>query len=329
MSDLKRFIVEVGDWDIVLRSNGGYDTLGDNRLQKHGTHDQSKHNPWKGGQRAGAVDPMRGYTAREWTKVTDPAEAERLYAEQSIAAYEQREGEPLEGLSREVYDEMLKNPYVTAVRRKELEGAEVWKNGSTLLIAKRNNGKTYGAPLRDPRGVVTDQEIQGLLSETDRMQRDYPVAGLRIHIDEGAFDALDKAENVAGFAYRGGASSPAEPHIFLRPRTMRGADINLYDGSSYFKPKGESVNTRRISLTHEWGHLIDSKEGMPFELKDRRIQGVVDRVGGSKFLMKSQYGSTDIAEHFAESFASYAIHKQKGWKMTNPLTLEMAKEFKW
>ena len=49
MSDLKRFIVEAGDWEIELRPNGGYDTLVDNRLQKHGTHDQSTHNPHKGG----------------------------------------------------------------------------------------------------------------------------------------------------------------------------------------------------------------------------------------------------------------------------------------
>jgi len=50
VSDLRRFVVEEGDWEIVLRPNGGYDTLVDNRLQKHGTHDQSSHNPHKGGR---------------------------------------------------------------------------------------------------------------------------------------------------------------------------------------------------------------------------------------------------------------------------------------
>ena len=294
-------------------------------VEKHGTHDQSTHNPWKGGSRGGKTDPMRGYKAGEWTKVTDPAEAERLYLDQSVAAYEQREGDPLVGVDKEIYDDMLNNPSVTAVRRRELEGAEVWKNGSTLLIAKRNDGSN----LKDPRGVVTDNEIQGLLSETDRMQRDYPVAGLRLHIDNAAFDGLEKAEGVAAFAYRGGASNPSEPHIFLRTRTMRGVDRGMFDMSSYFKPKGEPLSNRRVSLTHEWGHLIDSKDDMPFDLKDMRIQGVIDRIGGSKFKMQSQYGSTDVAEHFAESFASFVIHKQKGWKMENPLTLEMAKEFKW
>jgi len=325
MSDLKRFIVEVGDWEVELRPNGGYDTLRDKRLQKHGTHDQSKHNPWKGGQRGGGIDPMRGYKAGEWTKVTDRAEAEKLYLEQSVAAYEQREGKPLEGTDKEIYDDMLNNPNVVAVRKRELEGAEVWKNGSTLLIAKRNDGND----LRDSRGVVTDREIQGLLLETDRMQRDYPVAGLRLHIDNAAFDGLEKGPDVAAFAYRGGASNPSEPHIFFRTRTMRGVDRGMYDMSSYFKPKGEQLSSRRVTLTHEWGHLVDSKEGMPFELRDLRIQGVIDRLGGSRFTMQSQYGSTDVAEHFAESFASFVIHKQKGWKMTNPLTLEMAKEFKW
>ena len=326
MSDLKRFIVEAGDWEIELRPNGGYDTLGTNTLQKHGTHDQSSHNPHKGGSRSiKPYNPMNGYKAGEWTKVTDPAEAERLYVAQSEYAYQQREGKVLEGTDRDIYEDMLSNPNVTAVRRRELEGAEVWRNGSTLLIAKRNDGND----LRDSRGIVTDNEIRGLLSETDRMQRDYPVAGLRVHIDNGAFDGLEKAEGVAAFAYRGGASNPSEPHIFLRTRTMRGVDRGMFDMSSYFKPKGEQISNRRVSLTHEWGHLIDSKEGVPFELKDLRIKGVIDRVGGSKFTMQSQYGSTDVAEHFAESFASFVIHKQKGWKMTNPLTLEMAKEFKW
>jgi hypothetical protein len=268
---------------------------------------------------------MRGYKAGGWTKVTDPAEAEKLYLEQSVAGYEQREGKPLAGTDKEIYDDMLNNPSVVAVRRRELQGAEVWQNGSTLLIAKRNDGSNP----RDPRGVVTDLEINTFLSETDRMQRDYPVAGLRLHIDNAAFDSLEKAQDVAAYAYRGGASNPSEPHIFFRTKTMRGVDRGMYDMSSYFKPKGEPLSNRRVSLTHEWGHLIDSKDGMPFELKDMRIQSVIDRVGGSKFKMQSQYGSTDVAEHFAESFASFVIHKQKGWKMENPLTLEMAKEFKW
>jgi hypothetical protein len=268
---------------------------------------------------------MRGYKAGAWTKVSDPAEAERLYVEQSVAAYEQREGRPLKGLDKEIYDEALSNPNVTAVRKRELDGAEVWQNGSTLLIAKRNDG----SDLTDERGIVTDLEIQTFLKETDRMQRDYPVAGLRIHIDNAAFDGLEKAEGVAAFAYRGGASNSSEPHIFFRTRSMRGIDRGAYDMSSYFKPKGEPLSNRRVTLTHEWGHLLDSKEGMPFELRDMRIKGVIERVGGSKFKMQTQYGSTDVAEHFAESFASFVIHKQKGWKMENPLTLEMAKEFKW
>jgi len=295
-------------------------------IKKHGTHDQSSHNPHKG-SRGGikAYDPMNGYKAGKWTKVTDPAEAERLYVAQSEYAYQQREGKVLEGVDRTLYEAALSNPNVTAVRRQELKGAEVWQNGSTLLIAKRNDGSN----LADSRGIVTDAEIQGLLSETDRMQRDYPVAGLRLHIDNAAFDGLEKAEGVAAFAYRGGASNQSEPHIFFRTRTMRGVDRGMFDMSSYFKPKGEQLSNRRVTLTHEWGHLIDSKEGMPFELRDLRIQGVIDRVGGSKFRMQSQYGSTDVGEHFAESFASFVIHKQKGWKMENPLTLEMAKEFKW
>jgi hypothetical protein len=175
---------------------------------------------------------------------------------------------------------------------------------------------------------MTDAEVRSLLSETDRMQRDYPIAGLRLHVDNSAFDRLEKKETVAAFAYRGGASSQAEPHIFFRTRSVRAVDRTNYDGSKYFAPEGESIGMRRVSLTHEWGHLIDSKDGMPYELKDMRIQAVIDRVGGG-FALQSVYGSTDPAEHFAESFASFVIHKQKGWKMTNPLTLEMAKEFKW
>ena len=325
MSDLKRFIVEVGDWEIELRPNGGYDTLVDNRLQKHGTHDQSTHNPWKGGSRGGAVDPMRGYKAGEWTQITDPAQARKLYKEQSAAAYEQREGKPLAGRDKDTYEDVLNRDSVVAVRERELRGAEVWQNGSTLLIVKRYR---EGVLTPDPKGQVSDVEIRGILAETDRMQRDYPVAGLRVHIDDQAFDNFSKDRRVAAFAYRGGASSATEPHIFIRTKTMRGYDVGQFDKSTYFKPAGEVLNNRRYTLTHEWGHLIDTKGGMPFELKDMKIKEVIDRVGGG-FALQTAYGSTEPAEHFAESFASFAIHKQKGWKMTNPLTLEMAKEFKW
>jgi hypothetical protein len=109
---------------------------------------------------------------------------------------------------------------------------------------------------------------------------------------------------------------------------MRGLDRSKYDRSTYFSPDGERLNQRRVTLTHEWGHIVDAKGGMPYELKDLQIKGVIDRVDKG-FALQSVYGSTDPAEHFAESFASFVIHKQKGWKMTNPLTLEMAKEFKW
>jgi hypothetical protein len=325
VSNLQRFVVEEGDWEIVLRPNGGYDKLAANTLEKHGTHDQSTHNPHKGGGRTIApYDPMNGYRAGEWTRVTDPAEAERLYVAQSEYAYQQREGKVLEGADRKIMEDNLSNPYVTAVRRRELEGAEVWKNGSTLLIAKRNDGSS----LTDPRGIVTDAEIQSFRVEIDRMQRDYPVAGLRVHIDNSEFDRLEKGDKYAAFAYRGGASSKAEPHIWFRTKSMRGLDRSKYDRSTYFSPDGERLNQRRVTLTHEWGHIVDAKGGMPYELKDLQIKGVIDRVDKG-FALQSVYGSTDPAEHFAESFASFVIHKQKGWKMTNPLTLEMAKEFKW
>ena len=314
MSALRRFVIEEGDWEIVDKS-----------VMKHGTHDQSTHNPHKGGGRTIApYDPMKGYKAGEWTKVTDPAEAERLYIAQSEYAYQQREGKVLDGTDRKIYEEALSNPNVAAVRKRELEGAEVWANGSTLLIAKRNDGSN----LLDSRGIVTDSEIRGLLSETDRMQRDYPVAGLRLHIDNSAFDQLGKKSTVAAFAYRGGASSISEPHIFFRTRSVRNVDRTVYDKSTYFSPEGEGIGMRRVTLTHEWGHLLDAKGGMPYDLKDMQVKGVIDRVGGG-VRWQSVYGSTDLPEHFAESFASYVIHKQKGWKMTNPLTLEMAKEFKW
>ena len=313
MPALQRFVVEEGDWEIVEAP-----------IKKHGTHDQSTHNPHKGGGRTIApYDPMNGYRAGEWTKVTDPAEAERLYVAQSEYAYQQRTGKVLEGTDRRVYEDALSNPNVTAVRRRELEGAEVWKNGSTLLIVKRDK-ELMGSG----KGIVTDAEIQSLLVEVDRMQRDYPRAGLRLHIDNEAFDRLGKADKFAAFAYRGGASSQAEPHIFFRTRTMRGVDRANFDVSTYFAPADERINSRRVTLTHEWGHLIDAKGGMPYELKDFQIKGVIDRVDKG-FALQSAYGSTDPAEHFAEAFASFVIHKQKGWKMTNPLTLEMAKEFGW
>jgi len=49
-------ILARGYWEVAeevntgLRPNGGYDTLGVERLEKHGTHDQSSHNPHKGGR---------------------------------------------------------------------------------------------------------------------------------------------------------------------------------------------------------------------------------------------------------------------------------------
>jgi len=45
--------------------------------------------------------------------------------------------------------------------------------------------------------------------------------------------------------------------------------------------------------------------------------------------MNLQPGMSDVPEQFAESFAQFVLAKQEGYKLENPLTLELAKEFKW
>ena len=63
-------ILARGYWQVVeaveteLRPNGGYDTRGIERLQKHGSHDQSSHNPHKGGRGgSGSGSPTRTFEA--------------------------------------------------------------------------------------------------------------------------------------------------------------------------------------------------------------------------------------------------------------------------
>ncbi len=56
MTALQRFVVEEGDWEIVNRV-----------VQKHGTHDQSSHNPHKGGRGSGGSQ-----TAPHPTQKTNP-----------------------------------------------------------------------------------------------------------------------------------------------------------------------------------------------------------------------------------------------------------------
>lgn len=298
-------------------------------VEKHGTHDQSTHNPWKGGKRG--FDPMRGYTAGQWTKETDPAKIEEAFIEQSLAAMEQREGRALTPEEKNEFRFVLKNnEAVTAVRKEQLKDAEVYMNGSTMIIVKRDV---------HPVGVtVTDENIRGLSVEIDRMQRDYPVAGLRVHVDDKAFDDAVRDPRTAMFAYRGGATSPVEPHIFIKTVSMKNRPARYNGMYPYFTPDPNEVTlgVRRVQLTHEWGHLMDDKAKLPYELKDMKIQEVVDRVdavwkpqGKPALAMMTPYGSTANPELFAETFAQYVIYKQKGWKLENPLTLEMAKEFKW
>lgn len=294
-------------------------------VEKHGTHDQSTHNPWK------TRSAMRGYTAGQWTRETDPAKIEAAYIDQSVAAMEQREGRALTTEERNEFKFALQNnEAISAVREQELKNADVYLNGSTMIIVKHDV---------HPVGVtVTDENIRGLSVEIDRMQRDYPIAGLRVHVDDEAFVRTERDPRTAMFAYRGGASSPVEPHIYIKTVSMKNRPARFNGGYPYFTPDAgdASLGLRRVQLTHEWGHLMDSKDKLPYELKDMRIQGVIDRVdttyraeGRPVLSMMTPYGSTAVPEQFAESFAQYVIYKQKGWKLENPLTLEMAKEFKW
>ena len=337
MSDLKRFIVEEGDWEILeLRLNGGYDTLA---LQKHGTHDQSTHNPWK------HKSFMRGWAAGKWKKIEGAEEQNLAYIEQqaTVFAYQtkQRTGLDLNEAEAQQLGEYLQSESLVAARKAKLENAELWQNGSTLLLVKRDVPPDL---TNIKNGIVQDREISGLLSEIDRMQRDYPIPGITVHVDNSEYAKYGKdINNVVMFAHRGGAFERYEPHIFVRTKSMR--DSWTQERSKYFaNPDGMiSPNDRRVSLTHEWGHVLDKKSPAGYNAvvgKDFEILQVVnkfnkegtlvpDAMSGGAMKYMSVYGSSDPAEHFADSFASFAIHKQKAWKLTNPLTIEMAKEFKW
>jgi len=321
-----------GEQPIVsILAKGYWESVG-GVVEKHGTHDQSTHNPHKGGRRG--TDPMRGYKAGEWTKLSDPmalpfptAAAEQAYLEQSFAAFEQREGRPLTSAERERLIAQANNPWLGAERKRHLENADVYVNGSSMIIVKRD--------LENP---VTDSDLRGLTTEIDRMQRDYPVAGLRVHIDDKEFDTFNKPEGAVMMAYRGGASHAVEPHIFIKSGSMTTKPAGMNGAAPYFVPsKMTPVSLRRVQLTHEWGHLMDKKGGVPFEVKDMAIKKIVDRYQGvyrtegnaQVFPTSTMYGMSDVAEQFAESFAQYVLAKQEGFKLENPLTLALAKEFKW
>lgn len=142
-------------YPIDLQPNGGYGTIGTEGLQKHGTHDQSSHNPHKGGRGS-----LAGGTTRTPDEIKDVyAEAEFELSDdenEAVMAYVSSghringiirtgEGEGLYDPSGLVFEETTVNLDKAIASAPPMPDTAVWRVASAASV----DGLKVGQVVRD------------------------------------------------------------------------------------------------------------------------------------------------------------------------------------
>jgi hypothetical protein len=139
-------------------------------------------------------------------------------------------------------------------------------------------------------------------------------------IDEIFADMGDKKKRVAAAASRGGIQGN---NMYIRPKYVATNPVDPKSNGTWFSKVPSSTTNVDYVVTHEWGHLREKVKAFELGQQNEKINEIVDRIG-KQYL--SEYGKSDAAEAYAESWADWVINKGK---TDNPITNAIAREFGW
>lgn len=200
--------------------------------------------------------------------------------------------------------------------RKMAEGCVVYTNGWTTVIVKETD------ILKMPGG------IDALLDEIDNNMEKSPIKFLTVKVSDSDLDEIykhyapEKRKRIAAAANRG---SLLGSNMWVRPATVDTA-LNNPRNSNWNSAVPATTTKIKYTITHEWGHLreqIATPTMRDIESADKVINEIVEK-NGKAFL--SEYGKSNAAEAYAESWADWVLNNGK---TDNPITNAMAKEYGW
>ena len=236
---------------------------------------------------ADKADDAGGWEPGKWLEVTDPVEANQLAA---------GGGTPRDRLAKLLYQRNS--------RRRSADPPRAYRNGNKTVMV-------------EPK--LTQSQIRELLDDFDFALSALPPRARReaVELIVPSGDKMFAGSNAAGgYVISGGR------RIHLAPAIAKGRQWPRSNG--WHGPYAEMVTTKRGTMTHEMGHVLDNINGHTrdqYDLAARKFhrENVVPLEG------EFQYAHKNAQEGYAEMFAQWVI----GGPGSHPVADAYARKYGW
>lgn len=173
------------------------------------------------------------------------------------------------------------------------------------------------------QSVISSKAREGLLSDIKAtLDQAHPTLGehgvtFLVPTGDRTFRSTARGD-VLGYVIRGGST------VHINPKVATG-EYNAGEGKKSFMPAANGASTRRYTITHELGHVVDNFTSQTH--KAGQFHEGIQHFQASRSDL-SKYGSHSVAEGYAEAFAQHQLggaHHGKAHTIAN----EYARIYGW
>lgn len=177
---------------------------------------------------------------------------------------------------------------------------------------KGPNGTTVTVDFSATGGEPNPAKVAESLQIVSDLQAQNPVAGLEVKFSHKPFrdEAAFVDQSAHGFVMRG------EKTMNMQPYLLKGDGDGPKSDAGHFMPSYSETSNLRYYMTHEYGHIRDTRNRGNVREDAYRFDG----------LETSRYGSTNEYEKYAESYTEWSL---TGGKTTNATVQAYAQKYFW
>ena len=150
---------------------------------------------------------------------------------------------------------------------------------------------------------LTKAQTEGLLNDIkDSLHQAHPIIGDRpvtfvVPTSDPLFRTTSKG-TVLGYVVQGGST------VHIHPKVASGEKQAGAAGNASFMPAANAVSTRRYTITHELGHVVDGMKSQTY--RAGQFHEGIQHFHTSRPNL-SKYGSHSVQEGYAEAFAQHQL----------------------